>query len=173
MRGVRQVGKRGARHGQGEGHRCRLAGGAREETRETAGDLADGAGRRRGPDHRRPGAPSGARRHHHRWRQLLLHRRHPPGQGAGPQGGSLCGRRHQRGRLGPRARLLHDDRRRGRCRSASSTRSSRPWRRAAATSRARRDARRQAEPPSRATCIAGRAAPDTSSRWCTTGSSTG
>ena len=57
--------------------------------------------------------------------------------------------------------------------SSISTRSSRRWRRAAATSRARPDARRPAARPSRAICIAGRTAPATSSRWCTTGSSTG
>ena len=36
-----------------------------------------------------------------------------------PKRNSLCGRRHQRRRLGPRARLLHDDRRRSRSGEAS------------------------------------------------------
>ena len=48
----------------------------------------------------------------HRRRQLLLHRRHPARQGAGGQGHSLRRRGHQRRRLGPGTRLLHDDRRR-------------------------------------------------------------
>ena len=47
-----------------------------------------------------------------------------------------------------------------------------PRARAAATSRARRDARRPAAPPSRAICIAGPAARAISSRWCTTASNT-
>ena len=55
---------------------------------------------------------------------------------------------------------------------SASTRSSRRWRPARATSRARRAARRPAAPPSRATCTAARTAPATSSRWCTTASST-
>ena len=55
---------------------------------------------------------------------------------------------------------------------APRSRSSPPWPRAAATSRARRGATAPAERRSRATCTAGRAAPVTSSRWCTTGSST-
>ena len=117
-------------------------------------------------------AAAGSRRHPHRRRQFLLHRRHPPGQGAGGQGHPLRRRRHQRRRLGPGARLLHDDRRRGRAWSSISIRSSQRWRPAAATSRARRAARKSAAPPSRAICIAARTAPAISSRWSTTASNT-
>ena len=46
------------------------------------------------------------------------------------------------------------------------------WPPARGTSRERRDARRRRAPRKRATSIAGRMAPATSSRWCTTGSST-
>ena len=52
-----------------------------------------------------------------------------------------------------------------------STRSSPRSRRAAVTS-SRRDADRPAARPSRAICIAGRAAPAISSKWCITGSNT-
>ena len=55
---------------------------------------------------------SRARRHPHRRRQFLLRRRHPARQGARAEGDPLRGRRDQRRRLGPGARLLHDDRRR-------------------------------------------------------------
>ena len=111
-------------------------------------------------------------RHPHRRRQLLLPRRHPPRQGARGQGHPLRRRRHQRRRLGPGARLLPDDRRRGRGRAAP-----RPDLRDAGARhrrhrRARRAARSSAAPPSRATCTAGRTAPATSSRWSTTASST-
>ena len=86
---------------------------------------------------------------------------------AGPptlQGGGhpLRRRRHQRRRLRPRARLLPDDRRRGR-----RGRPPRPdLRHARARRRARASARRAARAtrrrPSRATCTAGRTAPATS-----------
>ena len=86
--------------------------------RKAARRLADGADWRGRQHHRRSSAASRAWRHPDRRRQFLLHRRHSPRQGARPKGNSLCGRRHQRRRLGPRARLLHDDRRRSRCREA-------------------------------------------------------
>ena len=69
-----------------------------------------------------------AGRHRHRRRQHLLPRRHPTRRGAHAEGHPLRRRRHQRGRVRPRARLLPDDRRRGRRRSRTSTRSSRPSR---------------------------------------------
>ena len=81
--------------------------------------------------------------------------------------------RHERRRVGTRARLLPDDRRRADSRASVSIRSSRRWR--------RRDGRLPRTSPDRpadearrsaATCTAGRPAPDTSSRWCTTASST-
>ncbi len=123
--------------------------------------------------HRRTGAAARARRHHHRRRQLVLHRRHPPREGSSAQGHRLRRRRHERRRLGARARLLHDDRRsrpRGHP-SRSDLQDARAGHRrypADARPRPRPAARR-----SRATCTAGRAAPDTSSRWCTTASNTG
>ena len=51
-------------------------------------------------------------RHRHRRRQLVLSGRHPPRRHAEAQGHPLCRCRHQRRRVGLRARLLHDDRRR-------------------------------------------------------------
>ena len=57
-------------------------------------------------------AASGSGRHPDRRRQLLLRRRHSPREGARAEGDPLCRRRHQRRRVGPGARLLHDDRRR-------------------------------------------------------------
>ena len=172
VRGLRHVAEGGGGAGQGEGGRGLLARGLREEAGEAAGGLADGPGGRRGQDDRRPPAASRGGRHPHRRRQFLLRRRHPPRQGARAEGDPLRRRRHQRRRLGPGARLLHDDRRRDRTWSSTSIRSSRRWRPASATSRARRAARRSAAPPSRATCTAGRTAPATSSRWSTTASST-
>ena len=58
------------------------------------------------------GALPRAGRHPHRRRQFLLRRRYPPRKGTCSQGHSLRGRRNQRRRVGPGARLLHDDRRR-------------------------------------------------------------
>ena len=57
-------------------------------------------------------SPNCEGRHRHRRRQFLLHRRYPPRQGIEAEKNSLRRRRHQRRRLGPRPRLLHDDRRR-------------------------------------------------------------
>ena len=70
-------------------------------------------------------AASRAGRHPHRRRQFLLRRRHPPREGARAEGHPLRRRRHERRRLGPGARLLHDDRRRGRRSCSISIRSSR------------------------------------------------
>ena len=77
-------------------------------------------------------AASGRRRH--RRRQHVLEGRHPPRQNA--QGARHPSRRcrHHRRRLGTRARLLHDDRRRQGRSSTGSIRSSRRWRRASAIS---------------------------------------
>ena len=84
----------------------------REEAAEAARGLADGSGGGRGQDHRRPPARSRERRHPHRRRQFLLRGRHPPRQGTRAERDSLRGCGNQRRRLGPGARLLHDDRRR-------------------------------------------------------------
>ena len=56
--------------------------------------------------------PAAAGRHHHRRRQLLLQGRHPPRQKAWRRRHSLRRLRHVRRRVGDRARLLPDDRRR-------------------------------------------------------------
>ena len=64
------------------------------------------------------GAAAGTRRHRHRRRQFLLPRRHPPRRRAEGQGAALRRCRRQRRRLGPGARLLPHDRRRGRDRAA-------------------------------------------------------
>ena len=82
-------------------------------------DLADGARRGRRQDARGPAAASRGGRHRDRRRQLELRRRHPPRGGARGQGHPLRRRRHERRRVGSRARLLHDDRRRGGHRAAS------------------------------------------------------
>ena len=139
---------------------------------QAARGLADGAGRRGRQDHRRSAAPSRVRRYPDRRRQLVLCRRHPPGQGAEAQGHPLYGRRHQRRRLGPRARLLHDDRRRDRRGEASRPDLRHPGTGRRRYRRARQVAKRSAERPSRATCIAAPTAPAISSRWCTTASNT-
>ena len=77
---------------------------------------------------------------------------------------SLRRRRHERRRLGHRARLLPDGRRRRRGRSSTSIRSSKTLAPGAATSRARPGARARPAPPRRATSTAVRPAPGTSSR---------
>ena len=68
--------------------------------------------------HRRHGdgdrQEDGSGRHHHRRRQLVLPRRHRPGQGARGDGRPLRGLRDERRRVRARPRLLPDDRRRGR-----------------------------------------------------------
>ena len=63
-------------------------------------------------------------------------------QGTRAEGHRLCRRRHERRRLGPGPRLLHDDRRPRRRRCSISIPSSRRWRRASARSTARRGARK-------------------------------
>ena len=147
-----------------------IADGIRRQARQAALCLADAAGGDHRQD-RRPGrGPDGARRHHHRRRQFLLSRRRRPGRETGGQGHPLCRCRHQRRRLGPGARLLPDDRRPRRGGAAS-----RPdLRDAGARRRCRRTRPRQGRPAPRpsAICIAARAAPATSSRWCTTASNT-
>ena len=76
-------------------------------------DLGDAARRRR-PAHPRPArAAARGRRHRDRRRQLLLPRRHHPGGAAAAERHPLRRLRDQRRRVGPRAGLLPDDRRRG------------------------------------------------------------
>ncbi len=87
--------------------------GVRRQARTPARRLGDGA---RWRDHleddprRRRGAR--ARRRDHRRRQYLLPRRPPACRRVEGEGHPPRGRRHERRRLGPRARLLPDDRRR-------------------------------------------------------------
>ncbi len=80
--------------------------------------LPDGSGGVRGLERRRARADAREGGHPHRRRQLPLPRRHRPGEAPRGEGAAL--RRHgdERRRLGPRARLLPDDRRRGRGREA-------------------------------------------------------
>ena len=171
VRRLRHVAEGGRGAGAGEGGRGLLARRPRGEAGEAARGLADGPGGGRGQDHRRPRAAPGERRHPHRRRQLLLRGRHPPRQGACGEGDPLRGRRHERRRLGPGARLLHDDRR-----PEAAVRRLDPIFKTLAPGPgdiARTPGREKtAAPPSRATCTAGRAAPATSSRWSTTASST-
>ena len=100
--------------------------GLRQQAGEAARHLADGAGRRRRPDHRTSSSPllepgdiliDGGNSYYiddiRRAKELAR------------QGDPLRRRRHQRRRLGPRARLLHDDRRRRRRPCSTSIRSSR------------------------------------------------
>ena len=77
---------------------------------------------------------SRSRRHPHRRRQFLLRGRHPARQGTRGEADPLRRRGHERRRLGPGTRLLHDDRRRAGRRCSASIRSSRRWRPAWATS---------------------------------------
>ena len=104
-------------------------------------------------------AAARAGRHRHRRRQLVLPRRHPPRQGAQGRGHPLRRRRHQRRRVGPRARLLPDDRRRAGRRRAprADLRGARAGRRAPPTRTPGREG--EPAPPSRATCTAARTAP--------------
>ena len=90
-----------------------------------------------------------------------------------PKRHRLRRRRHQRRRVGPGARLLHDDRRPRPRRCSGSTRSSRTL--APGAGRIERTPGRAAgrrHGRAAATCTAAPAAPATSSRWCTTASST-
>ena len=104
-----------------------------------------------------------ARRRHHRRRQHVLEGRRPPRRGAEGKRHPLSRRRHQRRRLGPRTRLLHDDRRREGW-STGSIRSSPRWRRASATSRARPAPEGRDPRIEQGYIHAGPTAPDTSSR---------
>ncbi len=112
VRGLRPVAQGSGGVGEGQGRRGLVARRHGEEAGHAAGGLADGPGRGRGRDHRRPAAAPLAGRHPHRRRELLLRRRHPAREGARGEAHPLRGRRDQRRRLGTRARLLPDDRRR-------------------------------------------------------------
>ncbi len=119
MRGLRHVAQSGSGDGEGEGRRGLLVRRSGEQARQAARDLADGAGGRGRQGHCRYRAAPRKGRHPDRWRQLLLRRRYPTCQCACGQRDQLCRCRDERRRLGPGARLLHDDRRTGRRGEAS------------------------------------------------------
>ena len=106
-------------------------------------------------------APGPGRRDHRR-RQLALSRRHRAREAAAAEGHPLRRHGHERRRVGPRARLLPDDRRRdGRREAARSDLQDARARRRRHPSHARpREARRHGR--ERATCTAGPPAPATS-----------
>ena len=131
----------------------------------TAHRLDHAAGRRgdRGGDHRAE-RPARSRRHHHRRRQHLLEGRHPPCARAWQQGPRVSRCRHLGRRVGARARLLPDDRRRKGRRGAA-----RPDLRGAGAGEGRYPCRRRAaraaiRAPSGAICMPAPMAPGISSR---------
>ena len=104
------------------------------------------AGRDHRQDDRRARRGARAGRHDHRRRQHLLPRRHPPRGRAEGEGDPPRRRRDQRRRLGARARLLPDDRRREGRRSSGSARSSPRSRPASTRPSARRGGRASPTP---------------------------
>ena len=84
----------------------------------------------------------GCWRHSYRRRQFLLHRRYPPRQGTLAKENPLRGCGNKRRRVGPRARLLHDDRRRDKMWSSISTPFLPRWLQVQVTYRGRPGARR-------------------------------
>ncbi len=112
MRRLRRVPReRNEARGRGRDRR-EHAGGIRAEARQAARDLADGARRARRFDDRAAARAARTGRYPDRRRQLELPRRHSSRQRDRAQRNSLRRRRHERRRVGSRARLLHDDRRR-------------------------------------------------------------
>ena len=142
----------------GEGRRGRRdhARGLRRRAREAARGLGDDPGRHHRQGRRAARRADGRRRHHHQRRQLELPRGRRPRRRAEAERHPLRRRRHERRRVGPRSRLLPDDRRRRRGGRSTATRCSRASPRASATSSARRGARATRRRRSRATCTAGR-----------------
>ena len=118
----RRRGGRGRRARQGRRDRLVIASGLRRQAEDASRGLPDGAGR----DRRRRFSTSSCRcsadgRRRHRRRQLALPRRHRAREAAPAHGHSLRRHGHERRRLGTRARLLPDDRRReGRGRASRS-----------------------------------------------------
>ena len=93
-------------------NRRRIARWFYRETQAAARDLVDDTGRARRYDSRSSRHGVSCRRHHHRRRKLLLHRRHSSRARTQSERHSLRRRRNEWRRLGTRARLLPDDRRR-------------------------------------------------------------
>ena len=168
---VNAAGGEGARRRRGDGFE--LARGLRGQAGKAPGHLAHAAGRHRRLDPR-PARPAARRRRRgDRRRQLVLPRRHHPGQAARAQADPLPRLRDERRGVGPRAGLLPDDRRGDRGRAAA-----RPDLQDDRSRQGQRRAHAEPNPNERhgaatATCTAGRTGPGTSSRWSTTGSSTG
>src|SRR5215472_10267248 len=81
MRGLRPIARGDRGSGEGEGGWRIVAGRFSKETGEAPSRLADGAGRGCRQEYRRSPAIARSRRHSHRRRQLVLHRRHTPCEG--------------------------------------------------------------------------------------------
>ena len=146
MRGVRRQRGCGQGIGKREGrHRRVVARRLRRQAQTAAGRVDDGAGGGGRADGRGPVEPLPARRHHRRWRQFVLHRRHPARRSARGEGDSLRRFGHQRRRFRTRAWILPDDRRRAASRSSISIRFSRRSRRRWIRPRARPAARRSGQ----------------------------
>ena len=161
--------------GRGEGRRRLVAEDFVTKLDDAARGLADGAGGRGRRDHRRPRCRCSSRATSSSTAATPT----TSTTSAAPselarEGHPLRRRRHQRRRLGPGARLLPDDRRRGRGRAAprSDLRDARPGHR---RHRRARPAARRRRRHGRARLSALRAERRraTSSRWSTTASSTG
>ena len=165
QRRCRQAARRRGRH------RRDVHAGLRGQAGEAPQHLAHAARRDHRQDPGRAGGAARARRRGHRRRQLLLPRRHRPGQAAQAEADPLPGLRHLRRGVRPGARVLPDDRRRGRASRAAGPvfKSIAPGFGSAEPTPGRT---KTTALPRTATCTAGRAAPGTSSRWSTTASST-
>ena len=86
--------------------------GPRQKTRFSTRDMGDASCRRRHRRHDRLAERAVARgRYIDRRRQYILQGRHPACKNAGSQEHRLCRCRHLWWNMGPRTRLLHDDRR--------------------------------------------------------------
>ena len=115
LRRLRRVPGRGQGARGGRCDRLVVARGVRREAREAARGLGHGSGgRHHGQDDRRARRGARGRRHDHRRRQHALRRGHPARERAARERHPPRRRRHERRRLGLRARLLPDDRRRDR-----------------------------------------------------------
>ena len=101
----------GARGGRRARRRRHLARGSRRAAARAARAVGDGPGGVGGRHAGRARPAAHERRHRHRRRQLLLPGRHPAGGRPRPGGDPVPRHRHQRGHLGPRARVLPHDRR--------------------------------------------------------------
>ena len=133
-----------------------------KKLRQAAGGLADGAGGGGGRDHRRAAAASRRPATSSSTAATPTTSTTSGGHGSLPQGHPLRGRRNQRRRVGARARLLPDDRRRavGREAARADLRAARARRRRHCAHPGTRGHRRHRR--ARAISTAGRTAPATS-----------